>query len=73
MEEVSLSKYHLLLHAEPSEAAVGQGAADWGCLGHPEPAQLWRLWRHDPPSGTPAPSSAGSLRGTDTIHTTDCS
>lgn len=57
--------------AEPSEAGMGQGAPDRGRLGHSEPTQLWGIWRHDAPPGTPAPGCPGGFRGkvpTDTEH-----
>ncbi len=49
--------------AEPAEAGMGQAAADWGRLRHSKPAQLRRVWRNDPPLGTPAPGRPGGFRG----------
>lgn len=69
--EASANWLTLCFLAEPSEAGMGQGAPDRGRLGHSEPAQLWGIWRHDTPPGTPAPGCPGGFRGTvltDTEH-----
>ena len=54
MQESRQQAIVLMPCAEPAEAGLGQGAADWGRLWHPVPAQFRGFWGADTPPPSPA-------------------